>query len=155
MPKREPAVCVPATDNPDVRPSNSNDDRIAALEAKVAELTIAALEARIAALQAQARTAGVTKHASTPLPASPTGGPVTGNFRPVAVSRETEVVSDPTTAAIRSRQARRNDMAPPVLRFGGQADNGPVLKASPTYDVRSNRPVFTKPASLSGRTAID
>jgi hypothetical protein len=36
MPKREPAVCVPATDNPDVRPSNSNDDRIAALEAKVA-----------------------------------------------------------------------------------------------------------------------
>jgi uncharacterized coiled-coil protein SlyX len=142
------AVCAPASINPDARPSNTNDDRIAALEAKVAQLTITALEARIAALEA--------KSAIERQPIRNTVS-VTGNFRPHAVARETELISTPETEALRQRSKTRADMAPPVMRFAGKPADSlvPVISARSTGNLCDNSPVFTKPASMSGKTATD
>jgi hypothetical protein len=71
------------------------------------------------------------------------------------MQRETEIVSDPVMSAVHARKA--NFAAQAALnqhqRFGGQADNGPIPRASAApFDFNSRGPSFTKPASLSGRT---
>jgi hypothetical protein len=137
---------------------NSNDDRIAALEAKIAQLTISTLEAKIAVLEAQATARPVAVSPQDAKPPAPMGGNrIVGNFRPntAAVSgSETQVVSTPEQAVITQRRANRAEAVPPVLQFGGRPDNGPITFASATGSLTDRGPAFqSKPTHLSGRSA--
>jgi hypothetical protein len=83
---------------------------------------------------------------------------VAGQFQRRDLPRETELVSDPTIAAVQSRRARREVAAPAPIPLGGgfgRAGDGPIAYASGSYDLNDRGPVFTRPASLSGKTAED
>jgi hypothetical protein len=89
----------------------------------------------------------------------PLCGPGTrGNFQPFVMEGETELVDDPTSAALRQRKANRVSIfaSPAPLPLGGGlgAGDGGIVYGSEIGDQHccTNSVPRTKPASLSGAT---
>jgi hypothetical protein len=81
---------------------------------------------------------------------------VSGEFRRRELPQETQLVGDPTERALRERRIRRAEMAatpPAAASYGKPADAWiPNPVARPTGNLTDNGPVYTRRASLSGKT---
>jgi hypothetical protein len=83
----------------------------------------------------------------------------TGKFQRRVLPRETELVSDPVTAAVQDRRARfaaAAAQAQYVPTFGGKrADDlipNPISRGAANYNLTSRNPVYqTEPTDLTGR----